>query len=583
MESDSPVDVVYVRHITAAFLPQQEVRLDRQEVSQTLNRMFHSVSQEVEGHVTEEAAEETCVLMFTLYDRGQSGFISAASLQTALISLSTETPLLKYTALLSVAEDGSGSVSRSGLRSLLQDLSLVVQEDSRVFGSVEAALTSCFNKYLLYNLVTSPTATVGHVLSWLRSEPRLLLWLPALHRLSVSQNVRHAVRCHACKIRPITGLRYRCMKCVNIQMCQSCFLTDKHKTHHPIRELLTQPTWRESLSSFVHTARHRLLPRRPRKRAGSETQDRDVSHDASLRDVSHDASLRDVSHDASLRDDSHDATLRPPSCSSIALQTDDVTPPQLQASVLMTEVRNLQRDRWLMEQQLQAFRLTVQSEQGILEDRCSDMEVTMETLREHNIRLQRTLSQALNKMEAQHHADNTPQSTNTVTMATTEDTVTMATTEDTVTMATTQRETFTLTSDSERNTEEEEEFLKTEDEWSEEELQTPSPTMHRDVSPSHDSPCGEEEGAELQAEGVELQEGEDSSCVAEAEDSGTWSLEELLHETVETLKTELQTDRRTERQTGGRKGAELLQAANQVGDSLHWLAVAVTTDTQFGL
>ncbi|TDG96021.1 hypothetical protein EPR50_G00235200 [Perca flavescens] len=438
------LDMVYVRHITAAVLPQQEVRLDRQEVSRTLNRMFHSVSQEVEGHVTEEAAEETSSLMFTLYDRCPVAMVTGSS-------------------------------------------------------------------------------------------------------PPVRQSERPARR--------------------------------------PLPRLQDPPTWRESLSSFVHTARHRLLPRRPRKRAESETQDRDVSHDASLRADSHDASLRDVSHDASLQDVSHDASLRPPSCSSIALQTDDVTPPQLQASVLMTEVRNLQRDRWLMEQQLQAFRLTVQSEQGILEDRCSDMEVTMETLREHNLRLQRTLSQALNKMEAQHHGDNTPQSANTVTTATTEDTVTMATTEDTVTMATTQRETFTPTSDSERNTEEEEEeeeFLKTEDEWSEEELQTPSPTMHRDASPSQDSPCGEEEGAEPQREGAELQEGEDS-CVGEAEDSGTWSPEELLQETVETLKTELQTDRRTERQTGGRKGAELLQAANQVGDSLHWLAVAVTTDTHFGL
>uniref|UniRef100_A0A8C9XWT7 ZZ-type domain-containing protein n=1 Tax=Sander lucioperca TaxID=283035 RepID=A0A8C9XWT7_SANLU len=387
-------------------------------------------------------------------------------------------------------------------------------------------MTSCFNE------VATATASVGHVMSWLQSEPRLLLWLPALYRLSVSQNVQHTVRCHACKTRPITGLRYRCVRCVNIQLCQSCFLTDKHKTHHPVKELHTQPTWRESLSSFVHTARHRLLPRRSRKRA-EPAEPQDSAPPPSGRDVSHDATLRDVSHDASLR---------PASCSSKALQTDDVTPPQMKASVLMTEVRNLQRDRWLMEQQLQAFRLTVQSEQGILEDRCSDMEVTMETLREHNLRLQRTLSQALNKMEAQHHADNTLQSANTVT---------------TVTTAATERETFTPTSDSERNPEEEEEFLKTEDEWSEEELQTPSPTMHRDTSPSHDSHCGEEEGAELQREGAEphregaeLQEEEDSCCVCEAEDCGTWSPEELLQETMERLKTELQTDRRTERQTG---------------------------------
>ena len=47
----------------------------------------------------------------------------------------------------------------------------------------------------------------------------------------------------------------------------------------------------------------------------------------------------------------------------------------------------------LLEQELQVLRLAVQSEQGILEDRCSEIEVTMETLRQHNDQLQRMLSQ----------------------------------------------------------------------------------------------------------------------------------------------------------------------------------------------
>lgn len=47
----------------------------------------------------------------------------------------------------------------------------------------------------------------------------------------------------------------------------------------------------------------------------------------------------------------------------------------------------------LLEQQLQAWRVTVQSEQGILEDRCSELEVTMETLRKHNVYLQDMLKQ----------------------------------------------------------------------------------------------------------------------------------------------------------------------------------------------
>lgn len=47
----------------------------------------------------------------------------------------------------------------------------------------------------------------------------------------------------------------------------------------------------------------------------------------------------------------------------------------------------------LLEQQLGAWRLTVQSEQGVLEDRCSEMEVTMETMRQQNDRMQDIFSQ----------------------------------------------------------------------------------------------------------------------------------------------------------------------------------------------
>lgn len=128
--------------------------------------------------------------------------------------------------------------------------------------------------------VWSPVVSKEQVLSWLRSEPPLLLWLPTLYRLFISQNIRHSVRCHTCKTTPITGLRwssrtnkkrywwledeltglswtfwpgliklwpgfrYRCMRCVNVHVCQSCFLTEKHtrkhKLHHPVLEFCTQ-------------------------------------------------------------------------------------------------------------------------------------------------------------------------------------------------------------------------------------------------------------------------------------------------------------------------------------------------------
>lgn len=59
--------------------------------------------------------------------------------------------------------------------------------------------------------------------------------------------------------------------------------------------------------------------------------------------------------------------------------------------------RRLSSNR-LLEQEVKAWRLTVQSEQGLLEDRCYQMEVTMETLRQQNLRLQGALSQVIKSL-----------------------------------------------------------------------------------------------------------------------------------------------------------------------------------------
>ncbi|XP_027866403.1 dystrotelin [Xiphophorus couchianus] len=591
------MDAVFIQHVAAAFQlvgganpaasqlvgganPRRDAMLNRESVLAVLNRMFNCASQEV----TAAASEETGSLLFRLFDREGTGQVSARSLQTALVTLSADSLLAKYRSLVRLSGDGSGSVTRSALSSLLQDLSKVpaAVQEQEVFGSVEAAVTSCFNQG------GAPAVSQSHLLSWLKSEPRLLLWLPTLYRLSASQKVSHAVRCHTCKAFPIAGLRYRCRKCVNVQVCQDCFLdgrqTRKHKTHHPVVEFCTQPTWRESLSSLVHNARHALLPRRHTHREAdrtsvltwaepAETQNRaPPTSDAATLPA---ASARSSSCD---EEEARDAAVQasPPLSSSKSLQTDEAPPPQ-QGAALLTEVRNLQRDKWLLEQQLGAWRLTVQSDQGILEDRCSEMEVTMETMRQHNERLQDMLNQALRKMEAQQHASNTDH---------------------------TKGGTATPTSDPPTDDEEEEELMKDGDEWSLNEPQTPSPTIPHKSSLSHDEqeegppedrqPIGRQEslkdsqpiGRQESLKDCQLigQHGDPEEAglqrnvnrLSDAEDSGTCSPEVLLQQTVDRLKTEM--DGMRDRNTGESVRAELAAAAEQVGDAVSRLVDAVRTN-----
>lgn len=152
------------------------------------------------------------------------------------------------------------------------------------------------------------------------------------------------------------------------------------------------------------------------------------------------------------------------------------------------------------------------------------------------------IPQALNKIDGRQQADNTKQS------------------------VAKETEAIRPTSNTERDTvnkEEEEVLLKTGDEGSEEELQSPSPMMHQDKPPSQDLCSGEEVesvvdiifchplGRQYRPEEVGPQE--EDICLSEEEekeDCGASSPEVLLQETMEILKTGMETDRWRERETG---------------------------------
>uniref|UniRef100_A0AAY4AND6 ZZ-type domain-containing protein n=2 Tax=Denticeps clupeoides TaxID=299321 RepID=A0AAY4AND6_9TELE len=235
-------------------------------------------------------------------------------------------------------------------------------------------------------------------INWLQSEPRLLLWLSTLYRISASEAVQHRVRCHVCKAFPITGLRYRCVKCVSLHLCQTCFLTEKrsrkHKPSHPILEYCTQPSWKESLASLASSARHVLLPRRftrreaERRRALSRGESNIDPHSNNSTSLTNDVCLSSKSRDSSPQ----------VNVASKALQTEESQLPERKASVLQKDlhvtqkfIKELQRDKWLLEKEFQVWRAAAQSEHNSLEDRCAELEATMEELSQHNQNLEREL------------------------------------------------------------------------------------------------------------------------------------------------------------------------------------------------
>lgn len=94
-----------------------------------------------------------------------------------------------------------------------------------------------------------------HFLSWLQQEPQSMVWLPVLHRLAAAESAKHQAKCNICKEYPIIGFRYRCLKCFNFDMCQTCFFSGRkaknHKLTHPMQEYCTAVSIFFILSKFV--------------------------------------------------------------------------------------------------------------------------------------------------------------------------------------------------------------------------------------------------------------------------------------------------------------------------------------------
>ncbi|CAF1203886.1 unnamed protein product [Rotaria sp. Silwood1] len=90
--------------------------------------------------------------------------------------------------------------------------------------------------------------------NWMSREPQTIVWLPTLHRLIATETVRHEAQCNVCKAYPVIGMRYRCLRCFNFDLCQTCFFTGDHGQNHdgthPIEEYCKQVTPFEDLKAF---------------------------------------------------------------------------------------------------------------------------------------------------------------------------------------------------------------------------------------------------------------------------------------------------------------------------------------------
>ncbi|XP_041487634.1 dystrotelin [Microtus oregoni] len=251
-----------------------ETSLSVQQLFGELQELFQRTGMGKPAQVHPQAPELTLSLLVAMYDSTGSGRLRIQPVAAALVALSGDSPLTKYRAFFQLyAEnnrrggDSRARMTRRALRAFLTDLQQIpaVVGESCALCPVERAVHSCFRGVL------SSGIKEEKFLSWLQSEPLILLWLPTCYRLSASEMLSHPVRCSACRTFPIIGLRYRCLKCLNFDICQPCFLSGLHnKPHqkpHTVIEQCVQMSAKESTKLLLKSLRNSLPQRPDRTRA----------------------------------------------------------------------------------------------------------------------------------------------------------------------------------------------------------------------------------------------------------------------------------------------------------------------------
>lgn len=246
--------------------------------------------------------------ILNVYDSQRTGQIRVLSFKVGLILLCKGHLEEKYRYLFRLIADPERRVDQRKLGLLLHDCVQVPRQLGEVaaFGgsNIEPSVRSCLERAGISQAATAAAAAAAtaaaatttttttpstlpvganataaaqqddtaisieahHFLGWLQHEPQSLVWLPVLHRLAAAETARHQAKCNICKEYPIVGFRYRCLKCFNFDMCQTCFFFGRcaknHKLSHPMHEYCTTTTSTEDVRDFTRALKNKFKSRK---------------------------------------------------------------------------------------------------------------------------------------------------------------------------------------------------------------------------------------------------------------------------------------------------------------------------------